>query len=207
MSEYKEYKCTFFQWICKITKQIIRPFGIIKLHGMAFFLWMSFTMIGGLIGIIVSIFRNTIFGGLRFVEALYIESYNGSLYTYSIAMIAAILSSVFIAFAENNKLRFRRYQIVTITISIFLLFFGGVFYALSIDAPIIEEIQKTEKCHQVNWKQLLIVAITFIVAIYSFCVSRLDDHASQFKDIMDSESRAEFTNDNGAIPKDIQSNE
>ena len=207
MCKHKECKCKFFQRICNITKQIIRPFGIIKLHGMAFFLWISFTLIGGLIGIIVSIFRNTIFGGLDFVEALYIESHNGSLYTYSIAMIAAILSSVFIAFAENNKLRFRRYQIVTITVSIFLLFFGGVFYALSIDAPIIEEIQETEKCHQVNWKQLLIVAITFIVAIYSFCVSRLDDHANQFKDIMDSESREEFTNDNVTLPKDTPSNE
>ena len=167
MCKHKECKCEFFQRICNITKQIIRPFGIIKLHGMAFFLWISFTLIGGLIGIIVSIFRNTIFGGLDFVEALYIESHNGSLYTYSIAMIAAVLSSVFIVFAENNKLRFRRYQIVTITISIFLLFFGGVFYALSIDAPIIEAIRKTKECHQVNWKQLLIVAITFIVAIYS----------------------------------------
>ena len=207
MSEHNEHKCKFFRWFCNIFKKIFRPFGIIKLHEMAFFLWISFTLIGGLIGIIVSIFRNTIFGGLNFIEALYIESHNGSLYTYSIAMIAAVLSSVFIAFAENNKLRFRRYQIVTITISIFLLFFGGVFYALSIDAPSIAEIQRTEKCHQVNWKQLLIVAITFLVAIYSFCVSRLDDHASQFKDIMDSESRAEFTNDNDTIPKDIKSNE
>ena len=207
MCEHKENKCKLGKWFCNIFKQVFRPFGIIKLHAMAFFLWVSFTLVGGLIGIIVSIFRNTIFGGLDFVEALYIESHNGSLYTYSIAMIAAVLSSVFIAFAENNKLRFRRYQIVTITFSIFLLFFGGVFYALSMDAPAIDEIRKMPECNHVNWKQLIIVAVSFFVAIYSFCVCRLDNHASLFKDIMDSESREEFKNDNATLPKDISSNE
>ena len=92
------------------------------MHLMAFFLWTAFTLFGGLIGIMVSIIRNTLYGGLNLSEALYIESQNGSLYTYSIAMVAAVLSSVFITFAESKKLKFRRQQIVTITISIFLLF-------------------------------------------------------------------------------------
>lgn len=193
-----------FNGIVRFLKQIVRPFGIIKLHGMAFFLWFVFTLIGGLIGIIVSILRNTLFGGLNFKEALLLESDNGSLYTYSIAMIAAVLSSVFIAFAENFKLNFRRYQIVTITISIFLLFFGGVFYALSMDAPAVENVRNADI--SINWKLLSIVGISTIVAIYSFCVCRLDSHADLFKDIMDSKSQKEYTNDNDILPENAPTN-
>lgn len=186
-------------------KQVFQPFRIIYIHGMAFFLWFSFTLIGGLIGIVVSIIHNSLFGGLTFTEAMYIESRNGSFYTYSIAIVASVLSTAFIVFAENSRLRFRRHQIVTITISIFLLFFGGVFYALSIEAPLVEEMQKINDI-SINWRQLSVVGVSILVAIYSFCVCRLDSHAEQFKEIMSSKNREEYANDNDKLPSDVQSN-
>ena len=192
--------------VVNFLKQVIRPFRIIKMHKMAFFLWLSFTLIGGLIGIIVSIIRNTLFGGLNLSEALYLESCNGSLYTYSIAMVAAVLSSVFIAFSESHKLMFRRYQMPTITFSIFLLFFGGVFYALSMNEPDVVEIRKSGVGHVVNWKILVIFVTSIIMSIYAFCVCRLDSHAEQFKDIMDSESREEYANNNETLSSDALDN-
>lgn len=186
-------------------KPVFLPFRIIYIHGMAFFLWVSFTLIGGLIGIMVSLIRNSLFGSLNFKQAMYIESHNGSFYTYSIAIVASVLSTAFIVFAENNRLQFRRYQIVTITISIFLLFFGGVFYALSIEAHPVAEMQ-TIKDISINWRQLSVVGVSILVAIYSFCVCRLDNHAEQFRDIMDSKNREEYANDNEKLPSDVQPN-
>lgn len=122
MKSEKKSKYGLVTWLLDMCRQFVRPLRIIPMHLMAFFLWTAFTLFGGLIGIMVSIIRNTLYGGLNLSEALYIESQNGSLYTYSIAMVAAVLSSVFITFAESKKLKFRRQQIVTITISIFLLF-------------------------------------------------------------------------------------
>lgn len=182
-----------------LLKQVFRPFGIIKLHKMAFFLWFSFTLIGGLIGIIVSVIRNTFFGGLNLPEALYLESCNGSFYTYSIAMVAAVLSSVFIAFSESHKLMFRRYQMPTITFSIFLLFFGGIFYALSMNAPDVEDIRKSGVEYVISWKIFVVFITSILMSIYAFCVCRLDSHAEQFKDIMDSESREEYANNNDTM--------
>lgn len=194
-----------WSWFLYIIKQFSRPFHIISMHPMAFFLWLAFTLFGGLIGIIVSIIRNTLFGGLCFSEALFLESKNGSLYTYSIAMVAAVLSSVFITFAESKKLRFRRQQIVTITISIFVLFFSGVFYALSMEAPAVSEIRELGPM-TINWKLLCIVVIAILVSIYSFCVCRLDSHEDQFKDITDPHNKEDYVNDNQGLPKDAPSN-
>ena len=175
------------------------------MHLMAFFLWVAFTLFGGLIGVIVSIIRNSVFGGLTFAEALFQESQNGSLYTYSIAMVAAVLSSVFITFAESKKLKFRRQQILTITISIFLLFFSGVFYALSMKAPSVSEVRMMAPI-TVNWYLVAIVVISILVSIYSFCVCRLDNHEEQFRDIMDSKSENDYQNDNNELPKDAPVN-
>ena len=191
--------------VMRFVKQVFRPFIIIYIHGMAFFLWVSFTLIGGLIGIVVSLIRNSLFGGLNFTQAMYIESRNGSFYTYSIAVVASVHSAAFIVFAENKRLQFRRHQIVTITLSIFLLFFGGVFYALSIEAPPVAEMQ-TIKDISINWRQLSVVGVSILVAIYSFCVCRLDNHAEQFKDIMDSKNKEEYANDNEKLPSNVQSN-
>lgn len=198
-------KSKFIPWLGYLFKQFSKPFRIIPMHLMAFFLWVAFTLFGGLIGVIVSIIRNSVFGGLTFAEALFQESQNGSLYTYSIAMVAAVLSSVFITFAESKKLKFRRQQILTITISIFLLFFSGVFYALSMKAPSVSEVRMMAPI-TVNWYLVAIVVISILVSIYSFCVCRLDNHEEQFRDIMDSKSENDYQNDNNELPKDAPVN-
>lgn len=174
-------------------KAIIRPLSIIKMHGIAFFIWISFTLIGGLIGIIVSLFRNALFGEFDLIQALTIESNNGSFYTYSIAMVAGVLSSLFITFVENKKLNFRRHLIIVITFSIFIMFFGGIFYALSINMPMNPV---PDNCTKIvpNWKIIVILILSVIISIYSFCISRLDSHPESFKDISDPEKEEELLN-------------
>ncbi len=174
-------------------KAIIRPLSIIKMHGIAFFIWISFTLIGGLIGIIVSLFRNALFGKFDLIQALTIESNNGSFYTYSIAMVAGVLSSLFITFVENKKLNFRRHLIIVITFSIFIMFFGGIFYALSINMPMNPVPDNSTKIVP-NWKIIVILILSVITSIYSFCISRLDSHPESFKDISDPEKEEELLN-------------
>lgn len=173
--------------ICSIFRQLIRPLSVIKYHGMSFFLWIMFTLIGGLLGVFVSVAKNTLFENppLSLAQALYLESANGSFYTYSIAVVAAVLSSVFIIFSEKKELSFRRYQIPLITFSTFLLLFGGVFYALSKkDFVRIEDIPDTVII-KVEWKQLTIFILSILFSIYSFCVCHLDAHSDVYSDISD----------------------
>lgn len=175
-----------------LLKAIIRPLSIIKMHGMAFFIWISFTLIGGLIGIIVSLFRNALFGEFNLIQALTIESTNGSFYTYSIAMVAGVLSSLFITFVESKKLNFRRHLIIVITFSIFIMFFGGIFYALSINMP--KNPFPDDSIIVPNWKIIVILILAVIISIYSFCISRLDSHPESFKDISDPEKEELLNN-------------
>lgn len=175
-----------FMAIFNFIKFIFQPIKVICFDKISFFLWMSFTLFGGLIGIVISIIRNALFGDYSVYQALYIESINGSFYTYSIAIVASVLSSVFIIFAEKKELSFRRYQIPFITLSIFLMFFGGIFYALAkqTDAISITDIPNTSDI-RLEWKQFLIFILSIGFSIYSFCVCRLDDHQLDFENIAD----------------------
>lgn len=170
-------------------KATLLPFKVICLHRISFFLWSSFTLFGGLIGIVVSIVRYTLFGEKTLAQAIYIESQNGSFYTYSIAIIASVLSGVFIIFAEKDQLRFRRYQIPLITMSIFIMFFGGIFYALSKTSVVGINVPQTTEI-VLEWKQFIILIVSVLFAIYAFCVCRLDDHIDAFKDIADKANTA-----------------
>lgn len=165
---------------------LAQPLKVVSLHKISFFLWMSFTLFGGLIGIVISVVRYAFFGDYSIRQAVYIESMNGSFYTYSIAIIASVLSGVFIIFAEKKDLNFRRYQIPFITVSIFLMFFGGVFYALAKQtlAMPLENIPQTEEI-VIEWKQLTIFVLSVLFSVYSFCVCRLDDHQADFASISD----------------------
>lgn len=177
----------FVQWIYGVFKQVVRPFSVIKYHGMSFFLWCMFTLIGGLLGILVSVAKSIWFEPkLSLSQALYIESANGAFYTYSIAIVAAVLSSVFIVFSEKKDLGYRRYQITLIAFSIFLLLFGGVFYALSKDSSSlnISDIPSKETI-VIEWKQLIVFILSILFSLYSFCVCRLDEHNEVFSDISD----------------------
>ncbi len=170
-------------WPIPFFRKVFRPLKVIPMHGIAFFIWIVFTAIGGLVGAIVSIIRHMWVEDLSFGEAVLCEGLSGVFYTYSIAMVAASLSSVFIVLSEHKELSFRKYQIPTIAISIFTLFFGGVLYALSM------EHNKIEKTHivgcDIDWAQIIVVFVAVAISIYAFCISRLDKHKKEFADIRD----------------------
>lgn len=166
---------------------VLKPFKVIQHHYLAFFLWLAFTIFGGLMGVIVNIMRNMWFitNPLKFEQALSLEMINGSFYTYSIAMVAGVLCSVLILFSELKKeeLNFRGHQIVIVSFSIFITLFGGVFYALS-KGDINTSANSLDSGLYIDWQQIIVFIIAVIISIYSFCVIRLNDHKEEFKELM-----------------------
>lgn len=172
----------------KTTKFTFRPFRVISHHFLSFFIWIAFTLFGGLMGIIVNLCRNLWFvnnNPLRFHEALAIEMSNGSFYTYSIAIVAAVLCTLLTIFLESKKeeLNFRRYQIVIVSFSVFTIVFGGIFYALSKAKGVIDN--NTSLDTGWDWQQLTVFLMALVLSVYSFCVVRLNDHKEEFKDLID----------------------
>lgn len=169
-------------------RRIVSPFHIVSMHRAAFFVWFMFTLLGGLVGVVISIMRHLWFSDVHytFKQALYVETTNGSIYTYAIATIAAVLSGLFVLFAEKEKLSYRTLQIPTAALAVFILLFGGVFYALNINSSNIGAICPPPDAELViDWKQLAVLILALLFSIYTFCLCRIDDHDEEFKEIQD----------------------
>lgn len=179
------------------------PFRVYSKRRLTFLMWISFSLIGGAVGILVSILRHWIFTeGLGFWDALMIEVLNGAFYTYSIALIASVLGSVFINFVDNEQFRYRRYKVILIAISIYALLFGGILYALSIKSYTPEELAIAEA--HFSWGQLIILILALALSIYAFFVCRMDEHTDLFDDLIENFTE---TKKPTTFPKDIPGNE
>lgn len=171
-----------------LCRRIISPLHIVRMHRAAFFVWFMFTLLGGLVGVVISIMRHLWFSDVHytFKQALYVETTNGSIYTYAIATIAAVLSGLFVLFAEKEKLSYRTLQIPTAALAVFVLLFGGVFYALNINSSNTGAICPPPDAELVlDWKQVAILILALMFSIYTFCLCRIDDHNEEFKEIQD----------------------
>lgn len=181
---------------------LFAPLVVISKQTLSFFLWIAFSLFGGAIGIIVNCLRRWLFEDVPLPKAIADEGGNGSFYTYSIALIAAVLSSVFINFVEKKEAQFRKYKIPVITIAIYLLFFGGVMYTLFMSFSSKGE---TAKSGVMEWGQVVMVVLAIILSVYAFCVCRMDNDALRpfFKKVED--HYFDDNNDN-AFDADIPSN-
>lgn len=185
--------------VSKFCSFAFRPLIIIKRHSLAFLVWLAFTLFGGLTGVIVNIFRKIwfVYPSISVQQAITSEFENGSFYTYSIATIAAGLGSVFIQLAEAKKeeLNFRRYQVIMVSVSIFIILFGGVFYALLMGKSEASSVAQTSEL-VIDWQQLIVFVLSVTFSVFSFCVVRLDKHKDEFSDLQDPLPKNEeaFTN-------------
>ena len=182
---------------------LFTPFRVFSKRKLTFLMWALFSLIGGAVGIIVSILRHWVFAEeLGFLDALKIEALNGAFYTYSIALVAAVLGSAFINFADNEQFRYRRYKVCLIAFSIYTLLFGGIMYALSIKTYTKVELEHVEQSY--GWMQIIIVIIAICLSVYAFFVCRMDEHADLFDDVVDSFSEKKEAQE---FPDSIPSNE
>lgn len=178
------FKSTF--WL-----SFAKPWKLILRNKMSFFIWFIFTIFAGQIGFILNIIIRVINGKLTLSQCIYLESASGSFYTFSIALIASILGPLFVNFLESSPTDFRSIKIFLITILIFTLFFGGVFYSTSIDNNF-DNLHLEDLKFSIDWWQGLFFCVSVTLALYSFNVFKLDEHKKDFENI----------NDNYAIKED-----
>jgi len=165
----------------RIWKSFIKPWGIIKRKQLSFFLFCLFTVFAGQIGIIINLIIRLSSGKFNLEQSLYLDSISGSFYTFSIALIASALGPLFVNFVENSPTEFRSLKITTISITIFILFFTGIFYSISTttQAPI------ALNNFGIDWPQLLLFIIAIVISLYSFNLLELDNFKEDFNDIND----------------------
>jgi len=158
------------------------PFKVIIENKSDFLIWFLFTILTGQFGIIANLIVRYYTSGTSLTSSMYIESANGSFYTFSIALIASLLGPVFIDFIKSERIKFRTLKTFTIIISIFYLFITGIIYA-SIQSkskalPILENID-------IDFSQTLIYVFAIVFASYGYCILRLEFSNLNFNQIDD----------------------
>lgn len=208
----------FAKFYYNVVKALKEPYLVLfkEKHRLAVFLWFLFTIFAAQIGTIVNLIKHVLFteqgsankDWLTLVqESLYMDSQSGSFYTFSIVLTASVLSPLFIKLVEYD-VHFRKLKVLSIVLSIFTLFFGGIFYSFStLDNRNYSKLANSE--FFVDKWQLLFFVVAILIALYSYGLTRmdldpkshteLDDYPGTEKAEMDKIKKNPVTNTEGGL--------
>jgi hypothetical protein len=156
------------------------PFKVIKENKSDFFIWFLFTIVTGQFGILANFIVRHYTSETSLSHSIYIESINGSFYTFAIALIASLLGPIFLNFINLDRIQFRTLKIFTIIIAIFYLFITGIIYtsiqSKFIGSSIIGNLK-------IDFTQTIIYIFAIIFASYGYCILRLETSNLNFNNI------------------------
>jgi hypothetical protein len=158
------------------------PYKVIKEDKSDFLIWFLFTIISGQFGILANLIVRSYTSGTGLSSSIYIESMNGSFYTFAIALIASLLGPIFVNFIKSDRIQFRTLKTYTIIIAIFYLFITAIIYA-SIQSKANNIINTT--AFHIDYSQTLIYLFAIIFASYGYCVLRLEKSNVNFNNLKD----------------------
>lgn|GEM_PF-1748510 len=169
-------------FVRRILTIIVSPFGVINNHQSEFLIWFIFTIITGQCGMLANMIVKYYANDKSLSYSIYIDSINGSFYTYSIALVASVLGPIFINFLNSKKLLFKTLKTFTIIAAFFYLFIAGTIYA-AIQSKATDKAVEPEL--NLDYTQLVLYIISIILVSYSYCILKLDDNLNKFKFIND----------------------
>jgi hypothetical protein len=158
------------------------PFKVIKESKSDFLIWFLFTIVTGQFGILANFIVRHYTSETSLTNSIYIESMNGSFYTFAIALIASLLGPIFLNFIKSDRIHFRTLKTFTIITAIFYLFIAGIIYA-SIQSKFVES--SITRNLKIDFTQTIIYIFAIIIASYGFCILRLETSNLNFNNIND----------------------
>lgn len=161
-------------------RAILAPLETLLFHKVELFLWFSFVIVAGLLGVIINIIKRWIFDGWDFFVALGPDSAAGSFYTFSLVMISSLIYPLFSRFIKSEKPEYRKIHIVFITILIFTLLFCGIYYSFS---TLNQPIGAYERLHnndmRIDYSQSFFFVLVIIFSVYSFGLTLIGQHEDE----------------------------
>lgn len=161
-------------------RAILAPLETLLFHKLELFLWFSFVIVAGLLGVIINIIKRWIFDGWDFFVALGPDSAAGSFYTFSLVMISSLIYPLFSRFIKSEKPEYRKIHIVFITILIFTLLFCGIYYSFStLNQPMEAYDGLHNKNMRIDYPQLFFFVLVIIFSVYSFGLTLIGQHEDE----------------------------
>lgn len=149
--------------------KFFKPLSIVLRIKSIFILWLIFTIVIGLSGVILTISLN--FNASTWTAIMK----SGSLYSIGIAMCSSFVSVFLINVIKNrNNILFASYKMVCVGIGVILMLFMAGYYSSLM----------TGNCHS-NKIQYFMYFISIMLCTYSFCVENMEQHYEDYKDLDD----------------------
>lgn len=158
------------------------PFKVIRENKSDFLIWFLFTILTGQFGILANFIVRYYTSETSLTHSIYIESTNGSFYTFSIALIASLLGPIFLNFIRSDRIQFRTLKTFTIIIAIFYLFITGIIYT-SIQSKSSSVLSFDNFNLDITQTVIYIFGIAF--ASYGYCILRLELSNINFNNLND----------------------
>lgn len=149
--------------------KFLKPFSVIKKIKPIFLLWLLFTFIIGLSGVILTI-------TLNFNESTWSTIMkSGSLYNIGIAMCSSYVFVFLInVIKEKGEILFASYKMVCVGIGVIIMLFMASFYSSLMAGN-----------NHSNYIQYSMYLISLILCTYSFCIENLEPYYEDYKDLDD----------------------
>lgn len=159
-------------------KRLFLPFCYIGLKTSKSLMWLLFTVIFGLFGIILNIYAS--FPDKTLYEAILREFAVNSFYTYSVVLLASAMGALFTKMSEIKSFVFSDIKI-WVMVFIFIQMFISSFLC-----------QGMEKFSGHFWLQFIYFLFSILLTVYSYCVCHIDEYPDKFSRLLTRYSEAEL---------------
>lgn len=174
---------SFFDYLTK-------PFLVVKKKRAAFTLWVTSTIIAGNFGLVFNMFIRKYMNSISAGESLIMDFTSGSLFLFSIVLLASSFGSVLIDFVSKDDKDFKQPKTIWCIIAVLVWGICGVVYACFMSAQL-DPINK-DVSHDV-WQWVFFVFSIFL-SIYAYCLVIMDANDSDFITISDNYDKKEKQN-------------
>lgn len=169
---------------------LTKPFLVVKKKKAAFTLWVTSTIIAGNFGLVFNMFIRKYMNSISAGESLIMDFTSGSLFLFSIVLLASSFGSVLIDFVSKEDKDFKQPKTIWCIIAVLVWGICGVVYACFMSAQL-DPINK-DVSHDV-WQWVFFV-ISIFLSIYAYCLVIMDANDSDFFTISDNYDKKEEQN-------------
>ena len=169
---------------------LTKPFLVIKKKKTAFTLWAISTIIAGNFGLVSNMYIRGYMNNKTALESLEIDFKGGSLFLFSIVLLASSFGSVLIDFVSKEDKDFKQPKTIWFIITLLVWGICGVVYACFMSAqlpPITKDVSGD------IW-QWVFFGLSIILSIYAYCLVIMEANDPDFSSISDNYDRREEQN-------------
>lgn len=167
-----------------------KPFLVVKKKRTAFTLWVLSTLIAGNFGLVFNIIIRGNMNGLSPLDSLNQDLKVGSLFLFSIVLLASSFGSVLIDFVSKNDKDFTKPKVIWLCLTVIIWILCGVEYASYMSA----QLPPIKSSNSVNVWQLIFFVVSIVLSIYAYCLVVMEAKDPDFASISDNYERIEERN-------------